>query len=244
MRQNPIIYFFQPIIPMLEIYKTLLRRFGPQGWWPMRRRFSPPEWEVEVGAVLTQNAAWANVEKALDNLIREGITSRDSLLRVNEKRLAELIMPSGYYNQKARKLRILASFSGKSCASAQEMQHTSRGKAARPTRESLLSLWGIGPETADSILLYAYGVPEFVVDAYTKRIFTRLGILKGNESYEEIKQKMETRIPADVELYKEFHALIVRLAKENCKTKPECGGCPLEGRCGYNRRDLKGTSKN
>jgi endonuclease-3 related protein len=208
---------------MLEIYEALLKRFGPQEWWPMSGRFSPPEWEVEVGAILTQNAAWKNVEKALDNLIREGITRKKDILRVHEKKLAELIIPSGYYNQKARKLRILAGFSGK------------------PTRESLLSLWGIGPETADSILLYAYGVPEFVVDAYTRRIFTRLGILSGKETYSEVKEVFESRIPADVELYKEFHALIVRLAKENCRTKPECGGCPLEGRCGYK---MLGTSTN
>ncbi len=202
---------------MLEIYKTLLKRFGPQGWWPMKRGFSPPEWEVEVGAILTQNAAWTNVEKALGNLIRDGITSREALLKVHEKKLAELIMPSGYYNQKARKLRILAGFSGK------------------PTRESLLSLWGIGPETADSILLYAYGIPTFVVDAYTRRIFTRIGTLSGKETYSEIKEVFESRIPRDIELYKEFHALIVRLAKENCRKKPECGGCPLEGGCKHRK---------
>jgi len=218
---------------MLDVYKILLKRFGSQDWWPVGRDFSPPEWEVEVGATLTQNTNWSNVEKALDNLKKKGITNRESTQGIPERKLAELIRPSGYFNQKAKKLKILAKFSSKSCASAQEMQHISRSKAARPTREDLLSLWGIGPETADSILLYAYGVPTFVVDAYTRRIFTRLGILSGKESYDEIKERFESRIPRDVELYKEFHALIVRLAKENCKTKPICNGCPLTEKCEY-----------
>jgi len=198
---------------MLKIYRTLSKRFGSQGWWPMKNGFSQPEWEVEVGAVLTQNAAWNNVEKALENLKKEGITTRKRILEIPEKRLAELIRPSGYFNQKARKLKILANYSGK------------------PKREELLSLWGIGPETADSILLYAHGISTFVVDAYTRRIFTRMGILSGRETYNKVKEKFESSIPRDVELYKEFHALIVRLAKEHCKTKPVCSGCPLSDRC-------------
>jgi len=201
---------------MLEIYKTLLERFGHQDWWPISRDFSPPEWEIEVGAVLTQNASWGNVEKALDNLKREGIVTRKDMVNVSDEKLAQLIRPSGYFNQKTKKLKILANYTGKS------------------TREELLSLWGIGPETADSILLYAYDIPTFVVDAYTRRIFTRLGILSGKESYDEIKERFESRIPRDVKLYKEFHAMIVRLAKENCKTKPSCGDCSLSEKCSKN----------
>lgn len=199
---------------MMKIYRTLLERFGPQGWWPTGNGFTPPEWEIEVGAVLTQNASWRNVEKALEKLKREGITTREAALGVPEKRLAEMIRPSGYYNQKAKKLKILAGFSRK------------------PTRLDLLSLWGIGPETADSILLYAYGEPEFVVDAYTKRIFTRIGLLSGRETYDGIKRVFESRIPRDTGTYKEFHALIVRLAKEHCRTRPLCEGCPLSAKCG------------
>jgi len=197
---------------LLKIYQKLLKRFGTQNWWPMQRDFSPPEWEICVGAVLTQNTNWGNVELALKNMKEKGLISRDCIKKVSEKKLAEVIRPAGYYNQKAKKLKILASFSG------------------NLTRESLLSLWGLGPETVDSILLYAYGKPYFVVDAYTKRIFTRLGF--GNrKSYDEWRKFFESNLPRSVSLYKEFHALIVKLGKENCRKKPVCRGCPLRREC-------------
>jgi endonuclease-3 related protein len=201
------------IFMLAEIYSCLMRTYGPQGWWPARGDFSPPEWEVELGSLLTQNTAWRNVEKALGNLLAAGVTTRQKLLSLPEERLASLIRPSGYYRQKARKLRELASLE------------------AEPTRENLLSVWGIGKETADSILLYAYGKPFFVVDAYTRRIFSRLGLIKGSQEYDEIRSFFEKNLPRDVPLYKEFHALIVRLGKEHCRARPVCRGCPLEDTC-------------
>ncbi len=202
---------------LLRIYKRLLKALGPQGWWPVSHGLEPPEWEIMVGAVLTQNTAWANVERALENLTGTGVRNRESLLRLSESELAELIKPSGYYNQKAKKLRVLAGFAG---------PHT---------RESLLSLWGIGPETADSILLYAHSKAYFVVDAYTRRIFTRLGLISPSWGYEDVREFFESRLPRDPEIYKEFHALIVAMAKRFCRPEPSCKGCPMDGFCIYKK---------
>lgn len=204
-----------------RMYERLLDFFGTQEWWPVRNGFSPPEWEIMVGAVLTQNTNWGNVEKALGNLAKAGIIDRKSLLELGERELEELIRPSGYYKQKAMKLRILAGFDG-------EM-----------SRENLLSLWGIGKETADSILLYAGNKAYFVVDAYTKRIFSRLGLVEPGSGYEEVRRFFEGRLPRDPRLYKEFHALIVRMAKEHCRVKPLCTGCPMKRFCRYGKGDKK-----
>lgn len=199
---------------LLNIYNKLLECFGRQDWWPMQRGFKPAGWEVYVGAVLTQNTNWGNVELALRNLKRAGLLSREDIRGVSKKRLAKLIRPAGYYNQKARKLKILASFSGK------------------PERESLLKLWGLGPETVDSILLYAHGKPFFVVDAYTRRVFSRMGFqLDAKTGYEEIRSIFESNLPRDTGLYREFHALIVELAKRHCRTRPLCKNCPLADEC-------------
>jgi endonuclease-3 related protein len=198
---------------LMRIYERLLDALGAQGWWPVGRGLEPPEWEVMAGAVLTQNTTWSNVERALENLAVAGIRDRESLLEIPEKELAELIKPSGYYNQKARKLRILAGF-------REEM-----------SRENLLSLWGIGPETADSILLYAEGKAYFVVDKYTKRIFTRLGLVRSGAGYEEVRGFFERRLPRDPRVFREFHALIVEMAKKHCRKEPACGGCPMERFC-------------
>ena len=202
---------------ILRIYERLLESFGPQGWWPVRHGLMPPGWEIMAGAVLTQNAAWTNVEKALGNLAGAGVKDRKSLLRLPEPRLAELIRPSGYYNQKARKLRTLAAFRG------------------RPDRQALLGLWGIGPETADSILLYAHNKPYFVIDAYTRRVFTRLGLIDPSWGYEQVREFFEDRLPRDPAIYREYHALIVELAKRHCRPRPACGGCPMDRFCGYKR---------
>lgn len=194
------------------IYRALHEHFGPQDWWPMQGGFHPREWEVEAGAVLTQNTSWNNVEIALANLKKAGVVSREHVSKMPEKELAGLIRPSGYYNQKARKLRLLAGFSG-------EM-----------TRENLLSIWGIGKETADSILLYAYGKPCFVVDTYTRRIFSRLGLIGEDWDYERIREFFEENLPSEAGLYKEYHALIVELGKNFCRKKPLCNRCPLESK--------------
>lgn len=199
----------------MQIYERLLAHFGKQDWWPCKtgKRF-----EIITGAILTQNTNWKNVEKALDNLSKEKLLSRNAIKKAPTSKLASAIRPSGYYKQKAKKLKAFASFSGDI------------------TRENLLSIWGIGPETADSILLYAYNKPYFVVDAYTKRVFSRLRMLKGNEDYEEIRHYFESRLPKNVKIYKEFHALIVELAKNYCKKQPLCNNCPLAKNCSFNRQ--------
>ena len=152
----------------------MVMAFGPRYWWPGDSRF-----EIVVGAILTQNTAWGNVEKALESLRKAGVMSREGVLRIPEKELSTLIRSSGYHNQKARKLRELARFSGK------------------PGRGDLLGVWGIGKETADSILLYAHGIPFFVVDAYTRRVFSRLGLISGSEEYDEIRSLFENGLPKD-----------------------------------------------
>lgn len=201
---------------MLKIYKKLFRSFGPQNWWPVSKKTKDclaSRFEICVGAILTQNTSWQNVEKAISNLIANKMLSKEAMKSAKPGMLASLIRSSGYYKQKAKKLKIFANFSGDI------------------TRENLLGLWGIGPETADSMLLYAYNKPCFVVDAYTRRIFTRLGFLKGGESYEEIRSLFEKNLPKDVKIYNEFHALIVRLAKTHCRKKPLCENCPLSNEC-------------
>ena len=224
-----------------RLYDTLLRAYGPQGWWPIsglagrpgydQRGYHPgkyqvpgPRWrlEVAVGAVLTQNTAWLNAEAALAALRAAGLLEPSALLACPPRRLAALIRPSGYYNQKARKLRALAAcLAGLSSA---------RGLTRTPTRESLLALWGIGPETADSILLYAWQQPLVVVDAYTRRLFARLGWIEGREGYEELAGLCRAGLPAEPSVYQEFHALVVRHAKEHCRASPLCRLCPLAGR--------------
>jgi endonuclease-3 related protein len=178
-----------------------------------------------VGAILTQNTAWRNVEHAIANLEEAGVLTSEGLRRIPERRLARLIRSSGYYNVKARRLKALISFLTKEYGG--DLQRMFREPLA-PLRERILTVKGVGPETADSILLYAGEKPIFVIDAYTKRILSRHGIITDGVSYEAIQELFMQSLPADVPLYKEYHALFVRLAKTFCKTKPQCAGCPLE----------------
>jgi endonuclease-3 related protein len=196
-----------------EAYALLKERYGFRNWWPVKHGFRPAEWEIEVGAVLTQNTSWKNVETALENLKRAGVVSREDTMRISEARLGELIRPSGYYNQKARKLRLLAAFKGEF------------------TRENLLGIWGIGKETADSILLYARRKPVFVVDAYTRRIFSRMGLIGEGWDYDRIRELFEAGVPRDPETYGDYHALIVEHAKQACRKRPLCGDCVLGCMC-------------
>lgn len=214
---------------LLEIYERLLGCFGPQGWWPAETEF-----EVIVGAILTQAAAWKNVESAISNLKVEGLLSPGSILEVDEGKLGEAIRPAGYFNAKARKLKAFI------CFLFEEYGGELEAFLSLPRnrlRSELLSIWGIGPETADSIILYAAEKPSFVVDAYTKRIFARLGLVHEDIRYGELQDFFEKQLPEDVSLYKEFHALIVELGKNYCKTKPACEGCPLGDLC-KNERTL------
>jgi len=204
---------------LLEMYRRLTEEFGPTGWWPARTPF-----EVAVGAVLTQNTAWRNVEKAIRNLREHKMLSARALSRAPLSKLARQVRPAGYYRLKSRRLKNFVHF----------LQREYGGSMARmarePTehlREKLLGVTGIGPETADSILLYALGKPVFVVDAYTRRILSRHDMVEQEVNYEELRRFFEQHLPRDVMLFKEFHALLVRTGAQFCKREPRCDECPL-----------------
>jgi endonuclease-3 related protein len=203
------------------MYKRLYASFGPQYWWPGETPF-----EVAVGAILTQNTNWANVEKAIANLKKDNVLSPKALHDMSSAHLASLIRPAGYFNIKAKRLK---NFIGL----LMNEYHGSMSKMAkedlRSIRKKLLSVNGIGPETADSIILYALEKPVFVIDAYTKRVLSRHNILEHEASYDAFQTLFHVKLKKDICLFNEYHALIVRLAKENCRTKPLCAGCPLEG---------------
>ncbi len=204
---------------LTRLYATLRRDHGTLGWWPGKTRF-----EVIVGAILTQNTTWRNVERAILRLRENGWLRPAAMARASEEQLAEAIRPSGYYRQKARKLRALLDY----------LQTRAGGRLdrlARATTEALraelLEIWGIGPETADSILLYAFGRPVFVVDAYTHRVLERHALHPGG-GYEDVRRFLEANLPSDAELYNDFHAQLVWVGHRYCGTKPRCVGCPLE----------------
>ena len=210
---------------IFSFYHQLLKMYSPQGWWPLLEcehlgknptktgsmtgyhpnDFSYPKserqrFEICIGAILTQNTNWINVEKALKNLSKLNAIDAKKILSIEINKLSQEIRPAGYHNQKAKKLNIFAAYY--------------LGLDGRiPAREDLLSIWGIGPETADSILLYAYKQPEFVVDAYTRRILTGMNIIEEKSGYNEIKPLFEKNLPKDYKIYQEFHALIVEHAK-------------------------------
>jgi endonuclease-3 related protein len=207
------------------MYELLLEEYGPQGWWPLKGRYFPTHrdpFEVAVGAVLTQNTSWSNASSALEALRQTRLLDPERILSHDKTRLARAIMSSGYHNQKAERLQVLGRFF---------MELGSSGRI--PTREELLGLRGIGPETADSILLYAFRVPVFVIDAYTRRLLTRTGLAQNGASYGELQVMFMENLPHDERLFNEFHALIVRHGKDTCRKKPLCRRCVLarEGSC-------------
>jgi endonuclease-3 related protein len=206
---------------LMAMYQALFRAYGPQHWWPGDTPF-----EVVVGAILTQNTAWINVEKAIKNLKQERLLSPARLREVTPRRLALLIRPSGYFNIKAKRLANLMDFlAGRYRGSLVRMLRDEPGDL----RKGLLLVNGIGPETADSIILYAAGKPVFVVDAYTKRIFTRHGLVSERAGYDDVQQLFMGSLPGDAGLFNEYHALLVKAGKLHCKKRaPQCPGCPLE----------------
>ncbi len=223
-----------------KIYKILLDNFGPQDWWPVdkeyhKNRYSDPRFEIIIGAILTQNTAWANVEKALVNLKLNNTLTVRKIVETEIEHLKTMIQPSGYYNQKANRLKVLASHLNKNYKNLDRFF----SREIQEIRSELLSLNGIGPETADSILLYAGNHPVFVVDAYTKRLRERVPINIKKESYDGIQQYFEGELKKyfptkDIaQLYKELHALIVKLAKNYCRKKPVCNKCPLKNYCEF-----------
>lgn len=228
-----------------QAYRLLFEAFGPQGWWPVTvQRASGPSYrpgfrgrlserqrtEICVGAILTQNTNWTNVIKALSVMHMAGIWGFDGICRTRPPRLSALVRSSGYFRQKAKKLKVFA-------------RHAlSRGPSLRrwlsgpleALREELLALWGVGPETADSILLYAGARPVFVVDAYTVRIGRRIGWFRRHD-YDFVQRFFTDRLPGSPAIFAEFHALLVELAKRHCKTAPICPRCPLQHMCKHGR---------
>lgn len=207
-----------------EVYNILYSVYGPQGWWPLVNsktwvcehsgvapRNDDEVFEVAAGAILTQNTSWTNAERALIELKKTDNLSREKIRSLLTEKLAGLIKSAGYYNQKAKKLKLLANFN------------------KEVTRDNLLGIWGVGPETADSILLYAYNQPYFIIDAYTLRIFRRLGVINEGCGYGEAQRLFHKSIKPG--LFKEYHALLVEHAKRHCRTKPECESCPINNGC-------------
>jgi endonuclease-3 related protein len=207
---------------LLRVYRRLLRRRGPAGWWPGQDGF-----EIAVGAVLTQNTAWTNVEKALAALRSRGLLSHRRLRALPPEQIAPLIRSAGCYNVKARRLGALLAFLDQFGGRPENMA----GEEPRALRAKLLAVPGVGRETADSIALYGAGLPLFVVDAYTRRVFARMGLLKGTEDYDAIQAFFMDRLPKKAALYNEYHAQIVLLAKDFCRPKPRCAACPVTDLC-------------
>ncbi|OYV76567.1 MAG: endonuclease [Chromatiales bacterium 21-64-14] len=206
---------------MRSIYRILQRAYGPQHWWPGDTPF-----EVMVGAVLTQNTAWRNVERAIAALKAHNALDPRVITTVPSTQLADWIRPSGYFNVKARRLRSFCAW----YRDAGGLRRLSRWSTGR-LRLALLAIHGIGPETADDILLYAFDRPVFVIDAYTRRIFGRLGVVQGAEPYEVLRGGMERVLGPETGLFNEYHALLVRHGKDVCRPRPRCGECVLARHC-------------
>lgn len=204
----------------MEIYKKLYHAYGPRHWWPGETPF-----EVMVGAILTQNTSWKNVEKAIEVLKKSGVLSPLGLDRLKESSLASLIRSSGYFRIKAKRLKAFVTFL---ISEYQGDIERMKKEEIGVLREKLLRLNGIGPETADSILLYALQQPIFVVDAYTRRILSRHHLISEKASYDDIQALFMEHLPHDERLFNEYHALLVHLGKNVCKKKPECDLCPIE----------------
>lgn len=225
-----------------RIFETLEKKYGWRGWWPStpagkntpeyhkpkNYSYSAAEkFEIAVGAILTQNAAWSNVVTALVNLNKLNCFAPEKMLKLDDAKFIEAIRPSGYFNQKLKKLKYLCDFFNKNKWTDLEKKDTLE------LRAELLGIWGVGRETADSIVLYAFNKPVFVVDAYTKRILHRCSIISGSEDYDDIRILIEKNIPYKINIYKNYHAVIVEHCKQFCKTKPLCAGCALKSVCRF-----------
>jgi endonuclease-3 related protein len=235
---------------LLRVYRRLRDRWGHAGWWPGESSF-----EVCVGAILVQNTAWANVERTLDVLRARSLLSFERLDPLSAPRLAPLLRSSGTFRVKARRLRAFLDFLGAEYGGRVEGM---RGEDVAALRRKLLAVPGIGPETADSIALYAAGKPLFVVGAYTRRVFSRLGLPPGRArpdpsrrsrstprrpaTYDQVQRTLMNRLPRDAALYNDYHAQLVRLGKDHCRPRPRCSGCPLDDLCPKRGLSSCGTS--
>jgi endonuclease-3 related protein len=205
---------------LLNIFRTLLSSFGKRNWWPGETKL-----EIIVGAILTQNTAWKNVERAINNMKAQGVLDVDTLHTITKDQLGEIIKPSGFYNQKSNRLKLFINVLHENFSkSIDNLEYCD----TNDLRNLLLGINGIGPETADSILLYALNRPVFVVDAYTKRFLKNHRLYDGNGKYDDVQQFFMTNLPHDTYLFNEFHALIVCLCQNYCKKVPECGPCSLK----------------
>ena len=213
-----------PLPTVYQLFKKLLTRYGEQNWWPGDSPF-----EVMVGAILTQNTSWINVEKAIEKLKDVSALNATKLLATPHEMLADWLRPVGYFNVKATRLRNFCQW----FIEAGDLQKL-QNQDTHSLRQNLLAVKGIGPETADDILLYAFDRPVFVIDAYTRRLFQRLGYIDDNPAYEELRMWFEEklrRVAGKVQVFNEYHALIVHHAKYFCKSKPECSSCCLNSIC-------------
>ncbi len=208
---------------LLTVYHRLLSRYGPQYWWP-----ADSPLEMIVGSILTQSAAWSNVEKAIANLKTEGALSLEGLRLAPHEELARLIYPSGYYNTKAKKLKAFAWWMAERYA---DDLNALFALETGELRRQLLSVHGVGEETADSIILYAAHQPIFVIDAYTRRIVTRLGLAPCGSTYGDFQALFMQQLPPDEQMFNEYHALLVRHGKSACRRSPLCPGCCLATLC-------------
>ncbi len=206
---------------LARVYETLLAHWGPQHWWPGEGPF-----EIMVGAVLTQNTAWANVERAIANLRAAGALDPAAIVGQEPERLAALLRPAGYFNVKARRLQAFCRWYLER-GGFEALRH----EPTEPLREALLAVHGIGPETADDILLYAFERPVFVVDAYTRRLFARLGWVTERVGYEALRRAVEAAVGPDTARLNELHALIVQQGKHTCRPRPRCEHCVLHTQC-------------
>ena len=216
---------------LTKIYRKLHQTYGPRHWWPGETSF-----EVMVGAILTQNTSWRNVEKAIQRLKENGALNPEGIHRLKRSQLAPLIRSSGYYRIKAGRLKSFINFLFAEYGGDLRRMRRERLVALR---QELLGVKGIGPETADSILLYGLEKPIFVVDAYTKRILSRHGMISEKASYEEVQKLFMDHLPADKKLFNEYHALLVHLGKMVCQKTPRCDICPLEGFKGSRIQEVK-----
>lgn len=208
---------------LMAVYERLHSVYGPRNWWPADGPF-----EIIAGAILTQNTAWKNVEKALGNMRAVGLWSFQALMQTERDELAEVIRPSGYYNTKARKLQEFASVVVEEYDGSVEALLS---LDMPELRERLLDIWGIGEETADDIVLYAAGKPSFVIDTYTRRIVDRIGWKTGGAKYVDYQRLFTDLLPADTTLFNEYHALLDAHGSRTCKKTPHCPGCPLQDLC-------------
>jgi len=209
---------------LLNIYAVLLKKQGFQHWWP-----GDTDFEICIGAILTQNTTWRNVEKAIGNLKNQSLMSVDALLRAGERKIASIVKPAGFFNQKARYVYDFCKF-----IEVNPMNKLRKGELLE-VRDALLGIRGIGKETADSMLLYALDFPIFVIDAYTKRIFSRIGVCNEDIDYEDIQGVFHKGLVTDIDLFKDYHAQIVMLGKDTCHKTPRCGLCILHKQkiCSY-----------